>query len=87
MKALTANQTAILNHVQANLLDVEENINADGTLNFNFIEADICMDIAEGKLDAVENFDDIDIVFSAIASVEDLFNDCVEAIKAAREAS
>ena len=77
--------TAILRHIQDNLI-IDENTNEDGTINWNFVEADICMDIAEGKLDAEENFKDMDVVFNALNEVEELINECCEAIKARRDA-
>lgn len=83
---MTDNQTAILRHIQDNLI-IDENINEDGTINWNFVEADICMDIAEGKLDAEENFKDMDVVFNALNEVEELIDLCCAKIRIARRAS
>lgn len=82
MKALTANQTTILNHVRENLL-IDENIEND-KIEWNFVESDIVMDIREGKLDAKLDFADIDVVFTALNDVEELINECCEAIRARR---
>lgn len=83
LERMSKNQQAIAEHVRDNLI-IDENINEDGTINWNFVEADICMDIAEGKLDAEENFDDMDVVFGAFASAEELFELACAAIRRAR---
>ena len=38
---MNQNTQNILNHITGTLLDVDENINNDGTPNFNFIECDV----------------------------------------------
>lgn len=83
MNHLTNNQSIIVKHIQENLLK-DENIREDGSIDFDFVEADLCLDIAEGKLDAVEDFDDFDVAFGVIADFEKFFNDCCEAIVAKR---
>ena len=65
---MNINQTHIYRHIKDNLLLVDENVNADCSINFNFIEADLVLDIREGKLIAVESYEDFDIAFDAIAA-------------------
>lgn len=65
---MNINATNIYKHIKEHLLFVDENINADCSINFNFIEADVVMDIREGKLVAVESYDDIDAAFDRIAA-------------------
>lgn len=83
MNHLTTNQSIIVKHIQENLLK-DENIREDGSIDFDFVEADLCLDIKEGILDAEENFDDFDVAFGVIADFEKFFNDCCEAIVAKR---
>lgn len=64
---MNINATNIYSHIKNNLL-IGENVTADCSLNFNFIEADVVMDIREGKLIAVESYDDIDAAFDRIAA-------------------
>lgn len=86
MEFLSSNQKAILEHVQDNLI-IDENLNEDGSIEWNFVESDIVMDIREGKLDAKLDFKDIDVVFSALNEVEELIDLCCAKIRIARRAS
>lgn len=64
---MNINATNIYKHIKDNLL-IGENVEADCSLNFNFIEADVVLDIREGNLIAVESYDDIDSAFDRIAA-------------------
>ena len=64
---MNINATNIYSHIKQHLL-IDENINLDRSINFNFVEADVVMDIREGKLIAVESYDDIDAAFDRIAA-------------------
>lgn len=63
---MNQNTQNILNHITGTLLDVDENINNDGTPNFNFIECDVVQDIREGILEAELSFEDIDAAFDVV---------------------
>lgn len=65
---MNINATNIYKHIKERLLFVDENINADCSINWNFLEADVVMDIREGALIAVESYDDIDAAFDRIAA-------------------
>ena len=63
---MNLNQARIFNHVLSDLLIVPENTDEFGNPDFDFIEADIHLDIKEGKLDAQIVDSDIDMVFTAL---------------------
>jgi len=65
---MNINATNIYKHIKDNLLLLDENINADCSINFDYIEADVVMDIHYGILVAVESYDDIDSAFDRIAA-------------------
>ena len=77
---MNRNTQTILNHVTGTLLDVHENLNNDGTPNFDFIEADIHLDVAEGKLDADLNDSDIDAVFAILNNVFTNINAAIDRV-------
>lgn len=64
---MNANTIKILNHIVENCL-TDENRTIHGDLDFNFIEADVHLDVSEGKLDAELIDRDIDEALDAVAN-------------------
>ena len=65
---MNLNATNIYNHIIKNDLLLGENLNADCSINFSYVEADVVIAIHEGDLIAVESYDDIDSAFDRIAA-------------------
>jgi ribosome-associated translation inhibitor RaiA len=63
---MNQNTQTILNHIVTTLILKDENINADGSPNWNFLDADIHLDVDEGILDAELIGDDIDAAFDVV---------------------
>ena len=65
-KKMNTNTRTILNHLNQNLICKTDNQLADGSPNWNWLDADIHMDVADGILDAELIGEDIDAAFDVI---------------------
>ena len=88
---MNQNTKTILNHIMGTLLSVDENIMSDGMPNWNFLEADIHMDVADGILEAELIGDDIDAAFDVVnvhfIEINKAIEDAVDALGLRSKAS